>query len=210
MQSEDGHARVQIYPSSDLGQDSAMVDFVESIRPFWSDITGLPVNLVESAEATWKSLREAMLWATLSITLLLLALWRRVGDTLIALGPLLVAVVLTQVCTLVLPVSFTFVNVMVLPLLLGIGIDGSVHLVHRAHRKGGGGDIRASTTTRAVWFSALSTIASFGSLVISGHRGVASLGFLLVVGMVWVLAANLVVLPALLTLRDRRRRARAT
>jgi predicted RND superfamily exporter protein len=205
MQADDGHARVQVYPSSDLWEDSAMVDFVEGIRPLWSDITGLPVNLVESAEATWQSLREAMLWATLAITLLLIVLWRRLGDTLIALGPLLVAVVLTQVSTLLLPVSFTFVNVMVLPLLLGIGIDGSVHLVHRARRKGSSRDLRSATTTRAVWFSALTTIASFGTLVISGHRGVASLGFLLVVGMMWVLAANLVVLPALLALREHRR-----
>jgi hopanoid biosynthesis associated RND transporter like protein HpnN len=207
MQTDDGHARVQIYPSSDLWENSAMVAFVESIRPHWSDITGLPVNLVESAEATWQSLREAMLWATLAITFMLLVLWRRVGDTLIALGPLLAAVVLTQVSTLVLPVSFTFVNVMVLPLLLGIGIDGSVHLVHRAYRKGGSGDIRSATTTRAVWFSALTTIASFGTLVISGHRGVASLGFLLVIGMLWVLAANLIVLPALLALREGSRKA---
>ena len=61
-----------------------------------------------------------------------------------------------------------------------------------------------------MWFSALSTIASFGTLVISGHRGVVSLGFLLVVGMLWVLAANLYVLPALLALRERRRAALAS
>ena len=62
-------------------------------------------------------------------------------------------------------------------------------------------DLHPGATTQAVWYSALTTIASFGTLVISAHRGVASLGFLLVVGMVWVLAANLVLLPALIRLR---------
>ena len=137
---------------------------------------------------------------TVAIVFLLLALWRRIGDTLIALGPLLLAVLLTQVSTLVLPVAFTFANVMVLPLLLGIGIDGGVHIVYRAHRHGES-DLHSGATTQAVWYSALTTIASFGMLVISAHRGVASLGFLLVVGMIWVLAANLVLLPALLRLR---------
>ena len=200
MLAKDGHARVQVYPSEDLWDDAAMVAFVERVRLHWSDITGLPVNLVESADATWTSLREAMLWATLAIVFLLLALWRRIGDTLIALGPLLLAVLLTQVSTLVLPVAFTFANVMVLPLLLGIGIDGGVHIVYRAHRHGES-DLHSGATTQAVWYSALTTIASFGMLVISAHRGVASLGFLLVVGMIWVLAANLVLLPALLRLR---------
>jgi uncharacterized protein len=90
---------------------------------------------------------------------------------------------------------------MVLPLLLGIGIDGAIHPVHRARRHHDHAELRRSTTTRAVWFSALTTIASFGTLVISGHRGVASLGYLVVIGMIWVLLANLVLLPALLALR---------
>ena len=204
MAASDGHARVQVYPAEELWNDSAMVDFVESVRPLWGDITGLPVNLVASADATWTSLREAMAWATGAIVILLLLLWRRIGDTLIALCPLLLAVMLTQVSTLFLPVSFSFVNVMVLPLLLGIGIDGGIHIVYRAHRHGES-DLHTGATTQAVWYSALTTIASFGSLMISAHRGVASLGYLLVIGMLWVLVANLILLPALLRLRTERR-----
>jgi predicted RND superfamily exporter protein len=59
----------------------------------------------------------------------------------------------------------------------------------------------------AVWTLALTTIASFGILVISAHRGVSSLGFLRVVGMIRMLAANLLLLPALLQLRASLRRA---
>jgi predicted RND superfamily exporter protein len=204
MLAPDGHARLQVYPSEDLWDHDAMVRFVESIRPLCQDITGLPVNLVESARATWDSLREALLWSGLAITALLLALWRRVGDTLIALGPLLLAVLLTQASTVVLPVPFNFGNVIVLPLLLGIGVDSGVHMVSRASQLAGPpGALLATTTARAVLFSALTTSASFGSLAISSHGGVSSLGVLLVIGMLWVLAANLLLLPALLTLRRR-------
>jgi predicted RND superfamily exporter protein len=135
-------------------------------------------------------------------------LWRRVDDTLITLIPLCLAVLLTQVSTVVLPVTFNFTNVIVLPLLLGIGVDSGIHLVHRANELGG--DTKAlldSTTARAVAFSALTTIASFGTLSISGHKGVSSLGVLLMIGMVWTLAANLLLLPALLQLRTRARKA---
>jgi hopanoid biosynthesis associated RND transporter like protein HpnN len=210
MLAKDGHARLLVYPAEQLVDHSAMVNFVETIRPVWKDITGLPVNLVESARATWASLREAMLWAVLAISALLLLLWRRVGDTLIALVPLLLAVLLTQVSTVILPISFNFVNVIVLPLILGIGIDSGVHLVYRASRLGvDSSTLLASTTARAVFYSALTTLASFGTLSLSHHRGVASLGMLLVVGMILTLVANLILLPALLSLRGRLRGNRA-
>jgi hypothetical protein len=206
MLAEDGSARIQVYPADDLWNHDDMVNFVETIRPIWGEITGLPVNLVESARATWASLIEALAWSVLAITTLLLVMWRRVGDTAIALGPLLLAVLLTQVSTVVLPVSFTFGSVIVLPLLLGIGVDSGVHLVHRSHRLiAAGGNLMGTTTARAVLFSAITTIASFGTLALSQHGGIFSMGALLVIGMIWTLAANLVLLPALLSLRRRRR-----
>jgi predicted RND superfamily exporter protein len=132
-------------------------------------------------------------------------MWRRVGDTAIALCPLLLAVLLTQASTLLLPISFNFANVIVLPLILGIGIDSAVHLVHRARVIDGPPEALLGTTTaRAVLYSAVTTIASFGTLAISSHGGVSSLGYLLCVGMLWTLAANLVILPAMMSLRARR------
>jgi hopanoid biosynthesis associated RND transporter like protein HpnN len=206
MRSADGKARIQVYPSGDLWHHEEMVAFVEAIRPIWGDITGLPVNLVESARVTWESLRAAMLWALLAITLLLFSMWRRVGDTVIALGPLLLAVLATMASTTLLPVSFNFVNVIVLPLVLGIGVDSAVHLVARARALDGPPDALLQTTTaRAVLYSAITTIASFGTLAISSHGGVSSLGYLLCIGMIFTLGANLALLPALMTLRANRR-----
>jgi predicted RND superfamily exporter protein len=62
-----------------------------------------------------------------------------------------------------------------------------------------------STTAAAVFFSAVTTVVSFGSLAFSPHNGVASLGVVLVTGMLITLACNLVFLPALLAIRNRGR-----
>jgi hopanoid biosynthesis associated RND transporter like protein HpnN len=204
MISPDGHARIQVYPSGDLWNQDEMIDFVESIRVIWKEITGLPVNLVESARATWQSLRSALIGAILAITLLLLALWRSPSNMAIVLGPLLLAALLAQSSTVVLPISINFANVIVLPLLLGIGVDSGIHLVQRANAPGTTTtSLLESTTARAVVYSALTTIASFGTLAISNHNGTSSLGWLLTVGMIFTLLANLVLLPALLALRSR-------
>jgi predicted RND superfamily exporter protein len=98
--------------------------------------------------------------------------------------------------------------VIVLPLLLGIGVDSGIHLVHR-HRSAidPQGQLLATSASRAVLWSALTTIASFGSLGLASHRGMASLGQLLTLGIALMLIANLMVLPALITLISGRARA---
>jgi predicted RND superfamily exporter protein len=54
-----------------------------------------------------------------------------------------------------------------------------------------------------VFWSALTTVASFGSLGLASHRGMASLGQLLTLGVALTLVCNLLVLPALLPRRPR-------
>ena len=203
---DDGTARVQVFPAEDITERAAMVRFVEALRAVTPDLTGLPVNLVESAYVTSHSLRQALVFALAVIAGLLVALWGRPTETAIALAPLLLAVVLTAASTRIFTLSFNFINVCVLPLLLGIGVDSGVHLVHRAREMPvASGRLLSGTTTQAVLFSALTTLASFGTLVLSDHLGIASLGELLVVGMAFTLLGNLVLLPALLMLGPRRR-----
>jgi predicted RND superfamily exporter protein len=89
--------------------------------------------------------------------------------------------------------------VIVIPLLIGVGANSGIHLVHRskyiATREE---DLLATTTARAVFYSALTTAVSFGSLVFSSHRGMASLGIVLSIGMFLTIVCTLIVLPALL------------
>jgi len=60
-----------------------------------------------------------------------------------------------------------------------------------------------------VVFNGLTTMAGFGSLLVAHHRGVWSLGVLLVIGSAMTLAASLVVLPTLVHLGGERLRPSA-
>ena len=62
-----------------------------------------------------------------------------------------------------------------------------------------------TSTPRAVLFSALTTIGSFGSIALSGHPGTASMGVLLTIAISLTLVCTLVLLPALLAIRGRGR-----
>ena len=75
----------------------------------------------------------APLSGLLAIALLLWLLWRRLGDMALVMAPLALAALLTVATAVLLDLQFNFANVVVLPLLLGIGVDSGIHLVHR-HR----------------------------------------------------------------------------
>jgi predicted RND superfamily exporter protein len=55
-----------------------------------------------------------------------------------------------------------------------------------------------SSTTRAIFYSALTTLVGFGSLAFSTHQGTASMGVLLTIGLALTLICVLVILPVLL------------
>lgn len=207
MLAPDGHARVQVFPKEDLSDTHALEQFVDGVRALEPEATGVAVNVLEFGRATVVSLQRALTLALVAITILLVVLLHRASDVVLVLSPLFVAGILTAGVMMLFGIPFNFVNVVVLPLLLGIGVDSGVHLVRTwsSDPEVSGAGLVGTTSARAVLFSAFTTVASFGSLAFSPHRGIASLGVVLVIGMLLMLAANLIFLPALLALRDRRR-----
>jgi hypothetical protein len=92
-----------------------------------------------------------------------------------------------------------FANIIALPLLFGIGVDNGIHIVHRYRvALPSSENLMATSTARAVFFGTLTTIASFGSLALSAHFGMATMGKLLTIGMLMTLITTLIVLPTLL------------
>jgi predicted RND superfamily exporter protein len=104
-------------------------------------------------------------------------------------------------------IAFNFANIIVLPLLIGLGVSSGIHLVMRA-RRDTTIELLNTTTPRAVLFSALSTIIAFAALGISSHWGQASMGILLLIAMSVNLVCYLVALPALLAYVEQGRLAR--
>lgn len=204
----DGRARVEVFPTGDVSARGNLEAFVSSVQAIAPTTAGSAVEIVESGRAIVLALKQAFTGTLLIVALLLMLLWRSVRDTMLVLSALGLAAVLTAATTVVLDLPFNFADVIVLPLLLGVGVDSGIHLLHR-HRSGDHSGVLETSTARGVLFSALTTIASFGTLGFSTHRGIASLGLLLTIGLVYVLLANLVFLPALLNWMERDRPAPA-
>jgi hypothetical protein len=134
--------------------------------------------------------------------LLVIAL-RRLEDVAIALGPLVLAGILTLGTCAAIGLDLNFANIIALPLLFGIGVAFDIYFV-MAWRSGTR-RLLQSPLTRAVILSAGTTASAFGTLWLSSHPGTASMGELLAISLFWILATVLFLLPAMLaqaTLRE--------
>ncbi|MGF1607259.1 MAG: MMPL family transporter [Rhodothalassiaceae bacterium] len=202
----DGRARVQIYPAVAVQQDRARARFVEAVAARERDVTGPAVAVLSAGRYVSQSMVQATaLAAVMAFALLWLAL-KRIGTVMLILVPLALAAVLTLALSVWIGMPFNFANVIVLPLLIGLGVDSGIHFVLRAQA---GGDPFAAVNTstpKAVLMSALTTMGSFGTLMLNEHRGTASMGVLLTIAIGFTLICTLVVLPGLWSLLNQRRR----
>ena len=197
----DGRARLEVIPADDLRDQDRRDAFVTAVQAIAPGVIGMPIIIVESGQAVIEAFMTATAIAFAGIFVLLLVRLRSVGDCLLVLAPLVLAGLLTGAVTVVIGLPFNFANIIVLPLLLGLGVDSGIHIVTRARETSGG---ESDATQRAVLLSALTTIASFGALALSNHLGTASMGRLLTIAIILGLLATLIVLPALLKLTEGR------
>ena len=192
---------VQAFPSEDLSVPENQARFVNAVRSVQPDVTGSPVAVLESGQTISRAFLQASLMAVSFIGLFLLLILRNVRETAVMLMPLVLATLYFLGTTVALGIPFNFANIIVVPLILGIGVDYSIHLVHR-YRIGSEtpAELLETGTARGVLFSALTTVVSFVSLAFSSHDGMAGMGVLLTISITLMLAVALMVLPAVLTL----------
>jgi hypothetical protein len=204
---EQGQARVLVRSAAPITDNAGLEAFASAVLDEAPDATGTPIVVLEGGREVVSAFREASILALAVITILLVIVLHEVRDLFFVLAPLALAVLFTAATAVLLGLELNFANVIVLPLLLGLGVSGAVHVVMRWREEGRPRDLAATSTPRAVLFSALTTVASFGSLAISDHLGLASMGLLLTIAIFWSLVCNLLVLPSMLALASPRRGA---
>ena len=195
----DGRAKVEIHARAPIHEDrDALRRFVEAVRNEVPRAIGPPITVLEAGNTVVAAFLQATGTAILAIALLLAVTLRSLRSVAIGFLPLVLAASITMAAMVAAGISFNHANVIVLPLLFGLGVANGIHLLARERREGAASPAIRSSTPRAVLFSALTTAASFASLGISHHPGTASMGLLLTIALIGLLACSLTVLPGLM------------
>lgn len=198
----DGTVRVRIYPKGDPTDNAQLHRFRVAVNTIAPDATGVPVFLEESGRTIVGAFVEAGIISLVVITILLAITLRSLKDVAICLAPLVLAGALTLGTCVLLGLRLNYANIIALPLLFGIGVAFDIYFV-MAWRQGAR-TLLPSALTRAVMFSALATSSGFGALWFSSHPGTSSMGALLMIALLWILAVVLFVIPPLLRATERK------
>ncbi len=192
----DGAARISVFPSGDSNNNAVLARFSKAVRRIAPDAAGTPISIQEAGRTIYTAFLQAGVLSFIVIVALLLVVLRNLRDVALTLAPILLAGLLTLATCVVIGQPLNFANIIALPLLLGIGVAFNIYFV--IAWRGGETNLLSSSLARAVLFSALTTGASFGSLVLSPHPGTFGIGELLMISLFWTLITALLFQPALL------------
>ena len=192
----DGHTRVQAFPKGDPNDNETLRNFASAIQEQYPEAVGVPISILESGRTVVRAFVHAGIYSLISIAILLWIVLRRIGDVVLTLVPLIIAGLVTmEVCVLI-GMPLNFANIIALPLLLGVGVAFKIY--YMMAWRAGQTNLLQSSLTRAVIWSALTTATAFGSLWLSSHPGMSSMGKLLALSLVSTMAAAVLFQPALM------------
>lgn len=200
----DGRARIEVFPRENMNDNQALRRFVTAVTAVAPQAIGTPVALVAAGDVMVTASFQATGVALIGVTVLLLVFLRAIRDTLLVLLPVVLTVLLSVGTTVLIHLPLNLANMVALPLVLGLGIAFGIYVMHRKYEGLDVDRLLVSSTSRAVLFSALTTMVSFGSLAFSSHRGMSSMGVLLLLILLFALISALIILPACLAEMDSR------
>ena len=205
---------VYLYPSGTQWRREAPPDALRLAKELGPNAVLTGTNVVNQTVRR-EVLQDAWIAGILGFILVSLLLWidlRTLRHTVMALLPLLVGILWMIGGMSAFGIQMNFINIFVTTMIIGIGVDYGVHVLHRylevrdlpdeEYEKG------IQETGKAVVAAALSTIVGFGSITFSHYPGLISTGKVAILGALSTSLVAITLLPTFLSWRrDKRRKA---
>jgi hypothetical protein len=188
---KNGKHLLQVYCKGDFWDPNTMRQFVADVRSVDPAATGNPIQIYEACHQMNRAYIEAALYALAAILVTLYLDFRSVKDVLLSLVPLVLGMFGLFGLMGWFDIPLNPANMITLPLILGIGIDDGVHILHDFRRQGRRYRMPENATLTAVTVNSLTTLVGFGALMASPHQGLESLGRVLTFGMAFCLVIAL-------------------
>jgi hopanoid biosynthesis associated RND transporter like protein HpnN len=191
---------IRVFPTKNIWEPELLGEFVRDLRSVDPDAIGDPVTLYVFTKEFRDACVKAAIYAAVLILVLLLVTLRGFIPALLAMVPLAVGTAWTVGLMHLFGVNFNLANSIFMPLVVGAGVEYGIIVVQRWGQRGADGQEATLplSTGKGVILAGLTTTIGFGSLAISSHQGIHSLGILATAGSLCVLAAAVLFLPAIL------------
>ena len=199
--SKKGKYVIHIYPSVDIWDLDERRKYLNDLRSVDPNVTGTAVHMFESTRLMTEGYVKGGLYAMTAIIIYLFFLFRNARTVFFVLLPVLAGSIWTVGVMELIGLKLNMANLVILPLILGVGVVNGIHITHRyREEEDKHASVLGKSTGQAVVLSSFTTMIGFGSLMVADHSGVFSLGLVLTIGVFNCLIASITFLPALLKL----------
>lgn len=196
------------YPLTGVWTDDIDRTLVGRLKETAPDVEVASISLVlaETRKIVTRDFILATIIAAFGVFLSLLIQFRDIRTVCVSMLSLGCGVVWMLGCMKLLGVSLNFANVVVAPMVVGIGIDDNIHLFHRFTEKREGSMTDALVFSgRAVIMTSVTTVLGFGSLVFARYGGLKSIGMVSVLGVTLCLVSSIFITGALMAVLEERK-----
>lgn len=167
---------------------------------------GLTGTNVVNQEVKVLVLRDAYKAGVIGTLLVAVLIWldfRRLRETLLALTPLAVGILWMLGAMALIELPMNFMNIFVTTMIIGIGVDYGLHMIHRFRESEADGsrlEPSLKETGKAILAAALSTVVGFGSMSLSHYPALRTTGYVAILGALATALVAITLLPAYLRL----------
>lgn len=198
---------MHIIPRKYMWDKELLQRFIDQVGTVSENVVGFEHLMILMMDETLNDGRKAAVLALIVITLLVLIHFRGMIG-LLSLLPLAGGTLFMLGLMYLLGMKYNYMNLITVPIILGIGIDDGIHILHRWKQETGDRVSRISLTFnqvgRAIMLTSVTTMIGFGSIALYEMRGMASFGQVLFMGVGACFIATLFILPAVLRLVTRK------
>ena len=199
--SDHGKFLITVFPSVDIWDIEKREKYLKDLRSVDFNVTGSAVHMFNSTRLMTEGYIKGGIYAMVAIVIYVFIVFRNVRTVLFILIPVFAGSIWTLGIMDLTGLKLNMANLVILPLILGIGVVNGIHITHRYREEKDKNQVVLSKSTgQAVILSSLTTMIGFGSMMVADHYGVYSLGLVLSLGVFCCLIASITFLPALLKL----------
>ncbi len=197
---KDGRLLVKVIPALDMSDIVQMDQFIAEVDSVAPHIAGRTVIEWGVGNMVIDAFKQA---ATITFVAIFILLWlnfRHITTVILVFLPLIITTIFMFAIMKMIGLTLNMANILVVPMIFGLGVDMGIHVVDRYHKCHNVEDMVVSYTTRSIILGGMTTVSAFVALSFSPHKGAASIGILLSISMMLLLLVTYIVLPALLAI----------
>jgi hypothetical protein len=177
-----------------------LIDKLEEVNP---NIVGRAIMIPELIDMMGDDVIKVTIFASIPIFIIVFIGFRKKTPIYALLGLIPVAFGIVGLLGLSdsLGIDLNMTSIMMIPLVIGIGIDNGIHILHRYKEEGKGSiPCIVQNTGKAIFLTTATTCLAFSSFLIAEHPGMRSLGQVPIIGLILCLIGAIIFLPAFISM----------